>query len=362
MSQSEALHSISPHQHLDQVKRIKFNEPSRMFKQRMDRNERNQPFSEAFINRIKEKVSGELFMVYPELDSIYEKMSKWLGLDAQQILLHSGSGLSIKSVFEVYCASQDNILLHYPSYAMYEVFCKMFNVNIVPQTYDAQLQFDWEAYVDRIQSDIRMVVVENPNGFLGFAPTREQLERIIQKAHQEGVIALIDEAYFHFCPTTVSDLIEKYDNLIISRTFSKALGLAGLRVGYLLSSKINIEALNKVRPAYEINSFAALVVSELLDHPEEIEAYVKDIWQNIQTLLNEFSDLRIATTDSKANFVTAKIGENCILELRGCLDKSDILIRGPFREEFLKDWVRISVAPEATQKILISELRRILGK
>lgn len=353
---------IEPKSHLKALERLASKEPSRMFKYRLDRNERNQPFSDKFIENIKAKITGELFMVYPELGPIYEKMARWLNIEPGQLMLHSGSDQAIKAVFETYINPGDRILLHFPGFAMYEVYCKMFQGNIVRQNFDSQLNFDWNSYVEKITRDIRMVVVENPNGFLGIAPSLKQLEMLIDKAYKAGVIVLADEAYFHFHDETVIDWIKKYNNLIVSRTFSKAFGFAGLRVGYLISHSPNINSLKKVRPAYEINSVAALLVSELLKHTEEIESYVADTKKNLVSLRHGLSELGIATSKSKANFVAAKLGKQKIHdELRNTLNKYNILIRRPFREEHLKEWVRISTAPPEIQAILLDKLRKILS-
>lgn len=349
--------------HLDALNRTLPKEPTRMFKYRLDRNERNQPFSDAFIQRIKNKISGELFMVYPEMDPIYEKMAGWLKLNTNQLMLQSGSEQAIKTIFEAFINPGDKVLLHFPGFAMYAVYCNMFQAQIVGQHYDSELKFDWNAYREKITKDIRMVVVESPNGFLGLAPSLEDLELIVDKAHKLDIIALVDEAYFHFHDITAKDWINRFDNLIISRTFSKAFGLAGLRAGYLISNEENTNNLKKVRPAYELTSMTALVLSELLDNIHEVEIYLKETKDNRDALRQGLSELGIQSSDSKANFIAARLGAARIHdELRESLGKQNILIRRPFREEWLKEWVRISTAPYDIQNTLLNELRNIVTK
>ncbi|MBL7129811.1 MAG: histidinol-phosphate aminotransferase family protein [Candidatus Omnitrophica bacterium] len=354
---------INPKEHLKNLERLKAEEPSRMFKYRLDRNERNQAFSSRFLEEVRKKITDELFMVYPETNSVYEVLADWLNIEEKRLMLHSGSEQAIKAVFETYLNPGDFVLLHFPGFAMYKVYAQMFQTRLISQYFDSELKFDWDAYIDKIDKNIRMVVVENPNGFLGIAPSLAQTTKIITKAHKMGAIALVDEAYFNFCDITVIELIGKYDNLIIVRTFSKALGFAGLRVGYLISQPQNIDSLKKVRSAYEINSVAALLVSELLKRPEEIESYVADTKRNLAALRRGLSELGIVTSDSKANFVAARLGDSRVHdELREALGKQNILIRRPFREEWLKEWVRISTAPPVIQDILLGKLRKILSK
>jgi histidinol-phosphate aminotransferase len=353
---------IKPKSNLENLQRVSSHEPSRLFKHRLDRNERNQPFSLKFIESIKAKMSGELFMVYPELDGIYQKIAEWLQLDTDHIMLHSGSEQTIKAVFETYINAGDRILLHFPGFVMYNVYCNMFQAQVVEQYFDVDLHFDWQAYADKINDDIRLVVLENPNGFVGIAPSVADMRLVVEKAAQVGAIVLVDEAYYHFHDITAAAWIEEFDNLIITRTFSKAFGLAGLRAGYLLSNPTNIANLKKVRPAYEINSVTALVVAELLDNLEEVSTYIEDTRKNLFALRRELAGLGVTSSDSRANFIAVRLGEAENHEkLRAALAIQDILIRRPFREPFLQEWVRISTAPPDIQAILLQEIRRILA-
>lgn len=354
---------IAPKRHLKDLKREKPREPSRMFKYRLDRNERNQPFSGKFIKELQKKISGELFMVYPEVNPVHKKLARWLRIGEDELLLHSGSEQAIKAIFETYIRPGERVLLHFPGFAMYKVYCQMFGARIVSQIFDSRLRFNWDEYINKITRSIRMVVIENPNGFLGIACPLEKLKKAIKKAHAVGAIILVDEAYFHFHDETVQDLIHKYDNLIVCRTFSKAFGLAGLRAGYLISQADNIKYLKRVSPAYELNAMAILLISGILDHIGEFRFYINETKRNLIALRKGLSDLGISSSDSRANFVAAKLGAQRIhARLRLTLKKRNILIRRPFRERRLQEWVRISTAPAQIQNVLLKELRRILKR
>lgn len=334
-----------------------------MHKQRLDRNERNQPFSDEFMEHIKNRITGEIFMVYPEVEPVYEHVAEWLQIDSNRLIFHSGSSETIKSVFETYISPGDRVLLHFPGYAMYEVYCKLFQAVVVSQYFDPELQFDWEAFQEKIDNRTRMVVVENPNGFVGVAPTMAVLEGLVKKARDVGSIILVDEAYYHFHAETVAPLIDAYDNLIISRSFSKVFGIAGLRAGYLISRPENIACLRKVRPMHELTSMTALVIVELLNYPGELENYLRDTKRNLASFRQGLAALGIASSDSQANFLAVRLGEPRIHnELRAALWQQNILIRRPFREEALKEWVRIATAPPPVQEVVLGELGKILGK
>lgn len=354
---------IAPKKHLELVERISAAEPSRLFQQRLDRNERNQPFSPAFLQRIKDRLSDEHFMTYPETGPVYERMAQWLGLPREWIMLHPGSEQAIKCVFETYIDPGQRVLLHAPGFAMYPVYAKMFQAEVTALAYDSDLNLDWGRFLDEIRPGLRMVVVENPNGFLGVSPSTELVREVCERAREHGVLALVDEAYFHFHDDTAAGWLGEFDNLVITRTFSKAFGLAGLRFGYLLSQPQNIAALMKFRPAYEFTSFTGLVVEELLADLGEMERYVAETRRNLKSLREGFAALGIETSDAKANFLAARIGDPELCEqLRVNLREQGILIRRPFREPELKDWVRLSTAPPEVQEKLLGELARLLGR
>lgn len=354
---------IQPRSHLLNVERWVEREPSRQHKQRLDRNERNEPFSEAFVARVRSRLTGELMMTYPELEPVYDALAGWTGLKREQTLLHSGSDQAIKAVLETFIAPGDEVLLHEPGYSMYEVYGRMFDARVSWVRFDDELRLDWDAFVRKIQPGVRMVVVENPNGYAGVAPEPQVLEGIVRRAAECGAIALVDEAYHHFHDMTAQGWLDRYDNLIIVRTFSKALGLAGVRAGYILSHSRNIDLLRRVRPVYEISSLAVMIVTEMLACPDEYRSYVEHTRVNREAMLRAFSALGIATTESCANFVVARLGPAPVhAALREALHRHGILIRRPFHQEWLKEWVRINTAPPYVQETLFEELRRVLTK
>ena len=228
---------VEPKKHLKNVSRsMPFDEPTRLFKQRLDRNERNQAFSEEFIERVRKKITGELLMTYPETGRLYEKVAAHLGVDRDRVILSNGSEQTIKLVFETYIEPGDVVLLHNPGYAMYPVYSQLFQAKVVSQGHDIALRFDWDEYIKKISPETRMVVIENPNGFLGTPTPLDVQHMLIQRAWDYDALVLVDEAYFLFNDESVVDWVDQYNNLIVTRTFSKAFGLAGLRVGYLVSA------------------------------------------------------------------------------------------------------------------------------
>lgn len=352
---------ISPKKSVQELVRISEKEPSRLFKQRMDRNERTYPYSEAFVNFLREQLTSELIMIYPEIEPLYEKFAKWLGVGRDQLLFHTGSDLAIKAIFETYISLGDKILLHLPGYAMYKVYANMFQAKVEFLEYDSNLNFDMGKYIEMLDGNYRMAVIENPNGFIGNKHSIEEIKRFIAKAHELGVLVLMDEAYFHFIDETTADFVAEFDNLIVVRTFSKAFGLAGLRAAYLLSQPANIQNLYRVKPMHELNAMAVVAVSALLEHEDELKKFIKETKESRNYLARELNALGIKTSDSRANFLAVKFGpEISGMKVSNYLKRFDFLIRRPFREEHLKHWSRVGTLPLEKEKEMIAHLKEFI--
>jgi histidinol-phosphate aminotransferase len=345
---------IAPKKLVEDLIRSSEVEPTRFYKSRLDRNERTHPFNEPFIQNIQSKLSGELLQVYPEPSLLYENFAEFLNTSPDALLFNNGSDQSIKSVFETYISPGDRILLHRPGYAMYPVYAKLFGAVVDFQDFSSSIEFNYEEYIETITSKYRMAVLENPNGFIGVAPPEVILKKFIERCEEKGVIALIDEAYFFFHEITASPLITSMENLIITRTFSKAFGLAGLRVGYLLSNPRNIDFLSRVKPVHEINSMAILVISELIKNPDTLYGFINETRISLQYLKQGLNEIGIDTSDSVANFLAAKIGSRFpTVDVSDIMHDNDILVRRPFREEHLKEWTRIGTAPMSVMERLL---------
>jgi len=345
---------IKPKPLIQNIVRVQEKEPSRFYKVRLDRSERTHPFSDRFIQLLKKRLDGECIMAYPEPEPLYEKFSAFLKEPRQRLLFNNGSDQSIKAVYETYISEGDKVLLHRPGYAMFSVYAKIFGADAVYQDFDKDLNFDYQAYIDRIDSSFRMAVLENPNGFIGTAPPGEFLYRFVDKCEKEGLLAVVDEAYFFFHDISACELLETHENLIIMRTFSKALGVAGLRAGYTLSREENIKNLYKVKPMHEINGFAILVIGEILDNLDELFGFVKETHKSLDFLKDGFKKMGIDTSCSVANFLAARLGKvNSCGDVSARLKKEGLLLRRPFREKHLWEWTRIGTGP-------ISHMRRLL--
>ncbi len=332
---------------IDQLVRIKDKPEERTGMFRMDRNERTWPFPEAIIEEIRKSITSETFTNYPEIDSLYDEMAGYLDISSDELIFHTGSDLVIKSIFETYIQKDDKVLMPRPSYAMYSVYANMYQAEILQQRYDSNLRFDLEKYCERIKEERpKLVIIENPSGFIGNSYTALEVEHVIKDAESVNALIVVDEAYIDYIDESVLPLITKYPNLIIVRTMSKAWGLAGLRVGYAISVKENIRDLFKVKPMHQLTQTSVIATKVLLKNSNLISAYVAEVNQVREYFKGQLQKMEIETSESRTHFVTVKLGDKvCLDDFRACAREKKYLLRRPFSEDELNKWVRIGLLP-----------------
>ena len=351
--------AIKAKKNIDKLYRMKdTNFISRYNKVRLDRNERTIELDRIIIEKIKDSITDEMLMTYPEPYPLYEKFEEKFQIKKENLIFNLGSDLSIKSIYETYISENDKILLHEPSYAMYKVYADMFGAKVITQNFEDDFSFDYNSFIDKIDNGIKMVVFENPNGFIGVDHTKENILRIIKKAYENDVLVVIDEAYYYFIDTTMKDYIDKYDNLIIVRTFSKALGLASCRIGYIISNSININNIFKVKPMHELTQFSINTALIILDNFDLIEKNIREEIKSLHYLKQELKNNGCEYSNSVANFLVAKLNINDDINFIQEVTANNILIRRNFTQKFLKDYRRIGISKKSDIDKFINIVRK----
>ena len=207
---------------------------------------------------------------------------------------------------------------------------------------------------------IKIIILCNPNNPLGSSIPIEDVEKILKKAKEKDIAVLHDEAYFEFSGLTCKDLIEKYDNLYIIRTFAKAFGLVAARVGYLISQEENFQELLKIRGPYDVNMFAKTAIIAALEDTKYMEDYVREVMGESKPKIEEFlREKRIFFYPSAANFLLLKISNP--QEIIESLKLKGILVR-PKKAPDGKEAIRVSVGRMEDTKRFIKVFNEVLDK
>ena len=328
--------------HLRNLYRTKQIEKSRRNSLRLDMNESVSGLPEDFVKKALNDVDPEFISIYPEYEKFQRRLAAHNNLDSANICLSNGSDAAIKYIYDAYISSGDKVLLTDPTFAMYPVYCRMFNAQVVNVSYKQDLSFSTDDFLDKISRDIKLAVIVNPNNPTGTAVEQDELIAVIEKAADSNVLIIIDEAYFYFYPKSVMKKVKIYENLIVLRTFSKLCGMASLRLGYAAACPEIIENLTKVKPTYDVNGLAVLLADRMLGNPRIIKNLMQETADGKKYLANKLSEKGISHREGCANFILVKCS-NRVGEIIKKLSEKNILVHGGFNQYFLRQYIRITV-------------------
>lgn len=329
---------------------------------RLDKNERLLPFNRELFHRFLSSITDDDLTGYPELGPVYRKLASRLGVDENQVLLAAGSDLAIKSVYEACVGPRDHVVLHAPSYAMYRVYAKLFGAEMTMVDLKRDWSVDADGMLASVKENTKLVAIENPNGFVGTCPPDRVIERFASELRDRNVLLLIDEAYIyvHEKRSRCIELIRHFDNVVVAQTFSKAHGLAGLRVGYLVASAEMMEYISRVRPMHEITSLSMRATEWILDNPILLSEFQSSIDDSKAYLVENLNRLRVSFRNTSTNFILVGFSDP---DMRKKLqDDHRILIRRPFAEEALTGWTRVCVGSLDDSKRFIAAVEAVLGR
>ena len=261
------------------INRLFIPRPTKEVNKRFDMAERTISFPEEYFNRFLDTLVQEDFITYPsygEYDSLKDDIARYNNLSRENVYLSTGSGACIKSVCEVTMNLTYNIVSPVPCFPMYGIYGRIFGGEHIGVEYDDSIIFDLDKLINSINDRTRLVVISNPFSPIGEYKTIDELRKLCRVCNDKDIILLIDEAYVDFSPGTVLPLINEFHNVVISRTFSKSFGAAGIRVGYLLGNSDLIEIVTKVQLTYPLTGVSVKFAKFLLNNNYEVKKYAKD--------------------------------------------------------------------------------------
>jgi len=249
---------------LDSIDRPKASDKhiSRELFTRLDKNEN---LDNEYLDRLVELIGdgGRIKMsMYPEsiIDRLYRSIARWNNTSIDSIFVSNGSDGIIKAVFETFAGPSDFISFPNPTFAMYEIYARIYHLPYTKLNYDKN--FTFEVPIEMLETrGCALLCIPNPNSPTGSIHWQDELEYIIKICKEHNTIVLIDEAYYPYYSDSMAKFIKDWDNLIIARSFSKAFGLAGYRVGYAIANPKLIKRMNAQKPMYEIGTVSAIAAN-----------------------------------------------------------------------------------------------------
>ena len=324
---------------------------------RLDFNENTLACSPKVREALARISTGELTR-YPERQPVEAIVAAHLGLAAEQVALTNGVDEAIHVLFETFLEAGDELLLPVPTYTMYEVYASATDARVVTVHAADDLQFPYARLLAAITPRTKLIAIANPNSPSGSVATREQLVEIARRAPH--AVLLVDEAYFHFHGETLIDLIGAMPNLIVARTFSKAYGLAGLRLGLLAGPVELMRWVRRVLSPYSVNSLALACLPPALEDKTYLDWYVSEVLKARREFEAALDKVAVRRWPSRANFILVEIGSQHAEFVRR-MRAAGVLVRDRSSDPGCDGRVRITIGTREQMKLATAALKETLA-
>ena len=327
----------------------------------MERNERVDEFPKSFMKKLKNEINSFDLRTYPDTHLIYEEVARWLKVKNNQIIIHEGADGGLLRVFDVFISGGDRVITCSPSFAMYPVYCQMFGAKHHP----LELKVKNYDYYKELQKKIKkikpkLVAIANPNQPIEAMLNLKQIKNICKLAEKFGSLVIIDEAYYHFNNITAQSLIKSCQNLIVVRTFSKAFGVAGMRIGYTISNKKIVGYMLSIKPIYEINALNMKLVRILIKNIKVMKNYVKEVHKGRMILKKFLNQRNIEMIGRYSNTVLFKLeSKTKVDKVIKYLFKNKFIVR-PMKIDNDDKYIRATLGSSKIMKKFTSKLKLAL--
>jgi len=325
---------------------------------RLDFNENTVGCSPRVLARLREITAQEIAR-YPEREPIEAVVADHFDIRPTELLLTNGVDEAIHLLCETFLQPGDEALIVVPTFAMYEISAAATGARVISVPADADFQFPTSDLLSRVTSHTRLIAVANPNNPTGSVAESASLLEIASCAPQAAI--LVDEAYFEFYGRTLMGQWRNVPNLFVARTFSKAYGLAGLRIGALTGNAEHIRLASRVSSPYNVNGVALACLPTALDDQDYIRRYVGQVRQGRAELQQEFGQWGIHYWPSEANFVLASFGPLKTALIQS-LRARGILVRDRSGDYGCEGCVRITLGSTEQNARLLRALRETLAE
>lgn len=305
---------------------------------------------------------------YPDGNAfaLKEALAKKHSVDIKQVTIGNGSNDILEILTRAFVTSEHEIIFSQHAFAVYPIVTQAVGAKavVIPAK---NWGHDLASMQQAITSKTRVIFIANPNNPTGTWLGKKELSPFLQ-AVPENVLVVLDEAYFEFADADFSakdypngiKWIKQYSNLIVTRTFSKAYGLAGLRVGYSISDPRIADVLNRVRQPFNVNSLALKAAEVALGDAEHLEAGINLNTQGMSQLIAAFEKMSLDYIPSVANFICVNVGDNA-MKVYDDLLYEGVIVR-PVANYEMPEYLRITIGTKEENERFITALKKVLNK
>jgi histidinol-phosphate aminotransferase len=337
------------------LKRKTYEAPAecRAGKIRLDFNENTAGCGPAVLRALA-KLTPQQFGMYPEYQKPTASIARFLGVRAEELLLTNGGDDALRVFFDTFVEPDSHILICEPTFPMYRYWAEIAGARINVCRYDSEMRFPLAEILTALRKKPRLFFLANPNNPTGTLVPPGDLRKLLKAATHTVVV--LDEAYAEFSGFSSLPWIRRYPNLFVARTFSKAAGLAALRLGAVIAAKDSLEPVRRAMPPFPVNVAALVAAEAALREGKSIRRYVREVQRLRDWLVAELRKLGAATFPSAGNFLLANFGPSGP-DLFKKLERKEILLRGRSKD-IGPGFVRITIGTADEMRILMKEIRR----
>ena len=292
----------------------------------------------------------------PELKELCNAIAEQFDVTPDMVFCGNGSDDVLAFAIMGFCGRGGKLCCPEISYGFYPVYADIFGVELEQIPLKDDFSIDANDYIGKGKN----IVIANPNAPTGLTLTFDEVEKIV--ASNPDNVVIMDEAYMAFCGESCMELVKKYNNLLVTRTFSKSHSLAGLRVGFGIGSKELIADLNKLKFSfnpYNINTLSVKAAAAAIADNEYYDDKISQIVEIREKVTAQLRDLGFTCTNSKSNFIFASSDKMPACEIAAKLREKGILIRY-FNKPKIDNYLRITVGSAEDMQTLVNTLKEIL--
>ncbi len=354
---------VQPNLHLLEIVRDEENMAGRENFVCLDRNERHSQFPDEIFKAMQSALTPDMLNHYPDPDPLYDRLCMALGFERDWIKITAGSDAAIRKILQTFLEPGSTLLTTRPTYAMYEVYCAIFQAQVECLDYDNSLELDLDRLLERISKKPKVIALANPNQPTGTVIDASAMRDIVTAAYDVDALVLIDEAYYPFHPETSLPMAKEFSNVVITRSFSKAAGLAGMRLGYFVANPEIISHVEKVRGAHEVNEMAITVGAYLVDHQEVMEDYIREAEAGREILRQAADELGLGFPSCPTNFQLLRIpGVDDSAQIVERIKELGYLIKAGYPGSGLQNTIRITLASPEIMQGFVGVLKQALSE
>ena len=323
-------------------------------KVRLDFNENTSGCSPAVIRALG-RMSPQQIAMYPEYQRSTARLARYFDVRPNELLLTNGGDDALRVFFDTFVEPESRVLICEPTFPMYRYYGEIAGARVEALRYGPDMEFSMSGILAALRRKPRVLFIANPNNPTGTLLQVAEIEKILQAATNTAVV--IDEAYAELSGVTLVPYIRKHAHLFIARTFSKAAGLAALRLGAVIAGAESLSYLRRAMPPFPVNLAALVAARAAVRDGATMRGYVRQIRRLRAWLEKGLHGFGVKTFPSAGNFLLANFGPGGP-RLFQRLEREGILLRERTKE-IGPGFARITIGTPAEMQLLLKKIKRL---